>query len=72
MCLYNPSVRCVFQLEEMMHHRSILSKVHPRERTTVVFENGSGFRKAFVRAHMLTANPIADQTGGDISYGTES
>ena len=71
MYLYNPSVRCVFQLEEMMHHHFILPKVHPRERTTVVFENRSEFRRVFVRAHMLTTNAIADQTGRDISYGTE-
>lgn len=71
MRLYSPSVRCVFQLQEMMNHRSILSKVHPRERTTVVFENRSGLRKVFAHADMLTANAIADQPGGDISYGTE-
>ena len=71
MCLYNSSVRCAFQLQEMMPHRFILSKIHPRERTTVVFENRSGFRAVFPRVHMLTTNAIANQTGRNISYGTE-
>lgn len=72
MSLYNSLVCCAFPLQEMMHHHFIPPKVHPRDRTTVVFENSSEFRKGFVRAHMLTTNAIADQTGRDISYGTES